>query len=192
MISNRFHDRCRLRWWSNALHKYTGPSRVIWAEFMCFNSEISRAVPILRQKAMSTYPMRKCRIVHAGYRLRENLMFDKSKRDFLQAGIVSATVWIHKLDSNQPHDENLDENTENAACCLEQILEATLQISWSLRQFSTHLTNQPEKRMSCWALRVKSRIIHKRYSLTAKYIWMCSVSRLARTYICSVGTLDVV
>ena len=65
---------------------------------------------------------------------------------------VSATVWLHHLDSNKMLGEKARwELHKVAMCCFEQILETALYKTAAVRSLTSHLTNQPgKKNKTCW------------------------------------------
>ena len=57
---------------------------------------------------------------------------------------VQTTIWMNHMDDIKNHSENArQELYENASCFLEQILEATVPETATVRQLIHYLTNSP-------------------------------------------------
>ena len=117
---------------------------------------------------------------------------DTIKRNFFQAVTIHITIWMHHMDAHKSHCEKARwERNKTAVCWLERILEAahtTKKAACTDTSFPSHKT--PKISMP-WVIRLEQQgWNHLLWSFMASSTWIPSVGPPARTYRCSVQTLD--
>ena len=134
----------------NDAYRKGNKTEFMWEAISTLTSEFSRPDHIPQQQYLIYWKwcqLRYLKVSLKGYRSYGNLIYPMNKTGFLPScGCVNTTVRIHRVDTNETHEENvLWERHKNAACYFEQTLEVVPHKTADVRPLTSNLTNHSNK-----------------------------------------------